>query len=51
MLLTRVFKETVQFRAARDLAFREGLLKKSVECLLPPPEDSWSKESAAVPSP
>ena len=32
--LTRDFKETVQARARRDLAFREGLLKEGVECLL-----------------
>lgn len=34
MPLTRDFKETVQARAERDLAFREGLLKEGVECLL-----------------
>ena len=34
MPLTRDFKETVQARAERDLAFREGLLKQGVECLL-----------------
>ena len=34
MPLTRDFKETVQRRAARDPAFREGLLKEGVECLL-----------------
>ena len=34
MPLTRDFKETVQARARRDLAFREGLLKEGVECLL-----------------
>jgi len=34
MPLTRDFKETVQVRAARDPAFREGLLKEGVECLL-----------------
>ena len=34
MPLARDFKETVQVRAARDPAFREGLLKGSVECLL-----------------
>lgn len=33
MPLTREFKETVQARAARDPAFREGLLKEGVECL------------------
>ncbi len=34
MPLTRDFKETVQTRARRDPAFREGLLKEGVECLL-----------------
>ena len=34
MALTRDFKETVQARAGRDLAFREGLLKEGIECLL-----------------
>ena len=34
MPLTRDFKETVKDRARRDLAFREGLLKEGVECLL-----------------
>ena len=34
MSLTRDFRETVQARARRDLAFREGLLKEAVECLL-----------------
>ena len=34
MPLTRDFKETVQARARRDLAFREELLKAGVECLL-----------------
>ena len=34
MPLTRDFKETVQARAGRDPAFREGLLKEGVECLL-----------------
>lgn len=34
MALTRDFKETVQARAQRDAAFREGLLKEGVECLL-----------------
>ena len=34
MPLTRDFKETVQVRAERDPAFREGLLKAGVECLL-----------------
>ncbi len=31
---TRDLKETVQVRAGRDPAFREGLLKEGVECLL-----------------
>ena len=34
MPLTRDFKETVQARARRDPAFREGLLTEGVECLL-----------------
>ena len=34
MPLTRDFKETVQLRAQRDPAFREGLLKEGIECLL-----------------
>ena len=34
MALTRHFRETVQARAQRDPAFREGLLKEGVECLL-----------------
>ena len=34
MPLTRDFRETVQVRAGRDPAFREGLLKEGVECLL-----------------
>ena len=34
MALTRDFKETVQARARRDAAFREGLLKEGVDCLL-----------------
>lgn len=34
MALTRDFKETVQARARRDPAFREGLLKEGIECLL-----------------
>ncbi len=34
MALTRDFKETVQASARRDLAFREGLLKEGIECLL-----------------
>lgn len=34
MALTRDFKDTVQARARRDPAFREGLLKEGIECLL-----------------
>lgn len=34
MALTRSFKETVQARARRDAAFRDGLLKEAIECLL-----------------
>ena len=34
MPLTRDFKETVRARIERDPAFREELLKESVECLL-----------------
>ena len=34
MALTRDFRETVQARAQRDPAFREGLLREGVECLL-----------------
>ena len=34
MPLTRDFKETVQARAQRASAFREGLLTEGVECLL-----------------
>ena len=34
MPLTRGFKETVQIRAQRDPAFREGLLKEGFERLL-----------------
>lgn len=34
MPLTRDFKKTVQARAQRDPAFREGLLKEGIECLL-----------------
>ena len=32
--LTRDFKETVHARAQRDPAFRDGLLKEGVQCLL-----------------
>ncbi len=34
MPLTHEFKKTVQARAVRDPAFREGLLMEGVECLL-----------------
>jgi hypothetical protein len=34
MALTRDFKKTVQARAQRDPAFREGLLTEAVDCLL-----------------
>ena len=34
MPLTRDFKQTVQARVQHDPAFREGLLKEGVECLL-----------------
>ncbi len=34
MALTRDFKDTVRARAQQDPAFREGLLKEGVECLL-----------------
>ena len=34
MPLTRDFKETVQARVRRDPAFREGLLKEGIDCLL-----------------
>ena len=34
MVLTRDFKETIQARVARAPAFREALLKESVECRL-----------------
>ncbi len=34
MVLTHDFKETVQARAARDAAFRRGLLEEGVACLL-----------------
>ena len=34
MPLTRDFKKTVQIRAQCDPAFREGLLKEGVDCLL-----------------
>jgi hypothetical protein len=34
MAITRDFKKTVQARALRDRAFREGLLKESIESML-----------------
>ena len=34
MALTREFRETVQARARREAAFREGLLREGAECLL-----------------
>ena len=34
MPLTRDFRETLQARAKRDPAFRKGLLKEGVKCLL-----------------
>ena len=34
MTLTRDFKETVRARAQQDAAFREELLRESIECLL-----------------
>ena len=34
MSLTRDFKDTAQARARRDPAFRKGLLKEGIECLL-----------------
>ena len=34
MVLTRVFKETIQARVERGPAFREAQLKEGVECLL-----------------
>ena len=34
MALTRKFKDTVQARAKRDVAFRKALLRQSVECML-----------------
>ena len=34
MVLTREFKETIRARVQRDPAFREELLKESLECLL-----------------
>ncbi len=34
MPITQDFKRTVQARALRDEAFREGLLRESIECML-----------------
>jgi hypothetical protein len=34
MSLTRVFKETIQARAARDAAFRKHLLQQAVDSML-----------------
>ena len=34
MALTKDFKETIQYRAQRDSAFRKALLQEAVECLL-----------------
>jgi len=34
MTITREFKETVQARALRDTAFREGLLRESIDNML-----------------
>lgn len=34
MAITRSFKETIQNRAIHDAAFRENLLKESIECML-----------------
>ena len=34
MPLTRDFKETIQARAQRDAAFREGLLSEAIGCLI-----------------
>ena len=34
MVLTKDFKDTIKNRVARDLAFREELLKEGIECLL-----------------
>ena len=34
MALSRNFKDTIQERAARDAAFRQGLLTESIECML-----------------
>lgn len=34
MPITRDFKETIQARALHDEAFREGILRESIECML-----------------
>lgn len=34
MAITRHFKNTIQARALRDSAFREGLLRESIECMI-----------------
>ncbi|MBP9855135.1 MAG: hypothetical protein KBD53_09755 [Candidatus Omnitrophica bacterium] len=34
MAITRNFKETVQARAMSDSAFREGMFRESIECML-----------------
>ncbi|MBZ0167496.1 MAG: transcriptional regulator [Candidatus Omnitrophica bacterium] len=34
MAITRKFKETVQARALRDVKFREGILRESIDCML-----------------
>jgi DNA-binding phage protein len=34
MPITKNFKETIQARAIKDEAFREGLLRESIECML-----------------
>ena len=34
MAITKDFKETIQARALRDSAFREGMLRESIECML-----------------
>ena len=40
MTLTRDFKTTIKARAQRDAAFREALLRESIECLLAGDMDS-----------
>jgi DNA-binding phage protein len=34
MPITKDFKKTIQARAIKDQAFREGLLRESIECML-----------------